>query len=300
MDLVESVVVHVPVVALGDAQQVAARIYKVAGARPARAVFCFPGGTYNKAYYDLPFGDDESYSLAKTLARAGNIVICVDHLGVGESSKPVDGHALTRTVIADADAAAVKYVTDGLMAGTLVPAWAPFSAIALVGVGHSLGGLILLRMQARHACFDAIAVLGWTNQPMSVAHRYPPTQAYVHVDRAQLRAFFHMPDVPEDIIAADDRNAEPVPAGILVEGQQAGISVADAQAVTTPVFLCFGERDGCPDPHLEPSTYPNSGDVTLLQLRHSAHNHNFASSRRLFFRRLAAWIADLGAGAHPV
>jgi pimeloyl-ACP methyl ester carboxylesterase len=292
MDQVESHIVHVPVIALGEAHRVAVRVYKIAGKTPAKAVFCFPGGTYNKSYFDIPQDRGENYSLARTLAQAGHIVICIDHPGTGESSRPANGYALTRTVIADCDAAAVKYVTDGLVAGTLVQGWGPFVALARVGVGHSLGGLILLCLQARHACFDAIAVLGWTNQPMSVAHRYPPSEPYVHIDRTGLRPFFHMADVPEHIIVADDRNAEPVPAGILVEGQQAGISLADARSVVTPVFLCFGQRDGCPDPHLEPSTYPNSDDVTLFQLRNSAHNHNFASTRLELFRRLASWIAD--------
>jgi len=300
MDEVETVVVRVPVVALGEAHMIAARIYKIRDTSPAKAVFCFPGGTYNKSYYDMPCDKGENYSLARTLAGAGNIVICLDHLGVGESTRPVDGHAVTRSVLADAGAAAVGYLTAGLAAGTLVSSWPAIADIPLVGVGHSLGGLVLLAIEARHKMFDAIAVLGWTNQPMTVAHRYPPSEAYVAVDRAGLRQFFHLDDVDEDLIRADDLNAERVPAGILVEGQRAGISLADARAVVTPVFICYGEKDCCPHPHLEPSTYPNSDDVTLFRLLNSAHNHNFASSRLRLFGRLASWIADRQCRREPI
>jgi pimeloyl-ACP methyl ester carboxylesterase len=292
MDQVESVVVHVPVLALGEAHVVAVKVYRCKHKHPRKAVFCFPGGTYNKSYFDIISSDGENYSLARSLANDGHVVICVDHLGVGDSSTPGDGHALTRTVLADAGFVAVDHVTKGLADGTLVAGWPGIGDIPRVGVGHSLGGLILLAMQARHTCFDAIAVLGWTNQPMSVAHDIAPSEAYVRVDRTLLRSFFHLDDVAEALIFADDRNAERVPAGILVEGQQAGISRTDARSVAAPVFLCYGERDCCPDPHLEPKTYPNSNDVTLLRLLNSAHNHNFASSRLQFFGRLSSWIAS--------
>jgi pimeloyl-ACP methyl ester carboxylesterase len=290
MNQVESIAVRVPVNVLGEAHFVAVKIYKSKNEHPKKAVFCFPGGSYNKCYFDIFVNNGENYSLAKSLANDGNIVICVDHLGVGDSTKPADGGALTRSVLADAGATAADYVIEGLEAGTLIPAWPPIADIPRVGVGHSLGGLVLLSLQARHKTFDAIAILGWSNQPMSVAHDIFASEPYVQVDRTILRPFFHLDDVPENIIVADDLNAERVPSGILVEGQRANISKADAQTVAVPVFICYGERDLCPNPHLEPSTYPNSDDITMFRLMNSAHNHNFASSRLEFFRRLSSWI----------
>lgn len=290
MKQIESIVVGVPVYVQEEPHIVVVKIYKATYEYPKNAVFCFPGGTYNKSYYDIDFEEAENYSFANSLANDGNIVICVDHLGVGESTKPADGAVLTRNVLADTGATAVEYVTEGLTKGTLISGWPPIADIPRVGVGHSLGGLVLLALQARHKSFDAIAVLGWSNQPISVAHDIPASEPYVQVDRNALRPFFHLEDVPEHIIVADDRNAERVPSGILVEGQQDLISTADAHSVSVPVFICFGERDLCPTPHLEPSTYPNSDDVTMFRLLNSAHNHNFASSRLQFFARLSSWI----------
>ena len=283
----------VPVTALGEAQIIGLSVFLPKLQRPKKAVFCFPGGTYNKQYYDIVAEGRPDYSFARWLANDGNIVICIDHLGVGDSSRPADGAAVTRHVLADAGALAVDYVTAQLTAGTLIAGWPAMVDLPRVGVGHSLGGLVLLALQARHRTFDAVAVLGWSNQPSSVTNKIPASEPYVVIDRKMLRPFFHLNDVPEDLIVADDRRAEPVPAGILLEGQEDQISSADARTVDVPVFLCFGELDLCPNPHLEPSTYPNTDDVTLFRLIKSAHNHNFASSRTQFFRRLSAWIAGV-------
>ncbi len=281
----------VPVTALGEDQIIGLSVFLPKNRQPKKAVFCFPGGTYDKQYYDIVAQGRQDYSLARWLANDGNIVICIDHVGVGDSSRPADGAALTREVLADAGALAVDYVTAKLTAGKLIAEWSAMAGIPRVGVGHSLGGLVLLTLQARHRTFDAIAVLGWSNQPSSVTNKIPAPEPYVAIDRKALRPFFHLNDVPEDLIVADDLRAEPVPAGILLEGQEDQISAADARTVDVPVFLCFGELDLCPDTHLEPSTYPNADDVTLFRLMKSAHNHNFASSRIRFFRRLSCWIA---------
>ena len=288
---IETLIVNVPVYHLDEAHFVAVKIYKLINNNVKRAIYCFPGGTYNRSYYDLDSGGGQNYSFAKSLARDGNIVICVDHLGVGESTKPKIGASLTRSALADAGATAVDYVSKALKAGTLSASWPPVADIPCIGVGHSLGGLVLLALQARHKIFDAIAVLGWSNQPMSVSHDISASEPYVEVDRTALRPFFHLGDVPASIITADDLNAERVPAGILVEGQQDNISRDDAAAVTVPVFICFGELDLCPNPHLEPSTYPNSDDITLFRLLTSAHNHNFASSRLQLFSRISSWVS---------
>jgi hypothetical protein len=77
---------------------------------------------------------------------------------------------------------------------------------------------------------------------------------------------------------------------LLAELLTPGITLEKAKQIQVLVFICFGERDMSLNPHLEPSTYPLSTDVTLYILKGSAHCHNFASSRHLLCDRLSNWI----------
>ena len=45
--------------------------------------------------------------MARRLAGRGLVVIAIDHLGVGESSRPDDGFALTPGLVADVNAFAI-------------------------------------------------------------------------------------------------------------------------------------------------------------------------------------------------
>ena len=53
------------------------------------ALFCLPGGGMNRAYFNLRGAG--GFSFAAHLAARGFIVVTLDHLGVGDSSRPQDG-----------------------------------------------------------------------------------------------------------------------------------------------------------------------------------------------------------------
>ena len=69
---------------------------------PVPLLFCLPGGSYTKAYWHLEVPGRPGYSFAEHLARAGMLVVAVDHLGVGESSRHSRAIDLTPEVIAAA------------------------------------------------------------------------------------------------------------------------------------------------------------------------------------------------------
>ena len=68
-----------------------------------------------------------------------------------------------------------------------------------------------------------------------------------------------------------------------------GYTKTEAAAVDVPVFVGLGERDTAPDPHCEPSAYPNSTDVSLLICDRMAHMHNFATTRHRLWDRFTHW-----------
>ena len=108
--------------------------------------------------------------------------------------------------------------------------------------------------------------------------------------RPQNRPSFYFPDVPEDVIAADELSLSPLPVGVMDIGI-AGRTARYAAAISCPVFLAFGEIDLSPDPLMEPSFYTQCPDLTLFRLPRSGHCHNSASARHALWDRHAQWLA---------
>jgi tetrahydrodipicolinate N-succinyltransferase len=50
-----------------------------------------------------------------------------------------------------------------LSEGTLADGLAPVGSATIIGVGHSIGGGLVVLQQARWGSYDAIAVLGYTH-----------------------------------------------------------------------------------------------------------------------------------------
>ncbi len=101
---------------------------------------CFPGGGMSSRYFQLD-GFDMAGQLAEAIA-----LLLVDHPGVGGSDVPDDGWALTPEVVADADVAAVER---------------SFAALSLrdvraIGLGHSMGSMLVAYQQARHRTYKPV------------------------------------------------------------------------------------------------------------------------------------------------
>src|SRR5882724_12292996 len=68
---------------------VAADVFRPAAEFVRPIVFCcLSGGGMSRRYWDLRPAGDHTYSFARWAVRAGFPVICVDHLGTGESTLP--------------------------------------------------------------------------------------------------------------------------------------------------------------------------------------------------------------------
>jgi hypothetical protein len=189
-------------------------------------------------------------------------------------------------------------------------------------VGHSLGACLTIVTQARHSCYDAVAVLGFTHGAKDVAVRAAGAQegerdadagtalrdaleqaraffgdawddVYGLVERAPHHVWLHRPDVPKTVVAADDAEAVAWPRQPYVEALTAGHSATFAAEVRCPVFVAFGDHDVPPVPHDDVRYYSASRDVTLYVQADSAHCHNFAATRTQLWDRLGAWATSL-------
>jgi pimeloyl-ACP methyl ester carboxylesterase len=214
---------------------------------------------------------------------------------MGESTKPEPETLLSRAAIA----AANHQVTTEIAAGLQDGRWGRAPGITITGIGHSIGGMMVITQQAAHRSFDRVAVLGWANQPLVLAGLDPAALAasiapgYLASPREQMRPLFYAPDVPKALIEADEAAGSTTPACLGRDALRPGIVHEASAAITVPVFVMHGAIDTSPNPHGEVAFFSASNDVTLMRLPDTAHCHNFATLRHRLWNRLHVWIASL-------
>ena len=287
-----------PTCGLDGGAQLAASLFLpdvVADHGTLELLVCLHGGGYRRSYWNAAFPGAQDYSYAAFACAQGRAVLTVDHLGMGESSAPEPETLLNRAMVAAANHHATATVVQGLADGR----WARAARVVATGVGHSVGGMMVITQQAAHRSFARLAVLGWANQPMVLGDMDPATLAqiiqpgYIATPRAAMRTLFYAPDVPMDVVEADEANASLTPSCLGRDALTPGIVHAASAAIDVPVFVCHGSTDTSPDPHGEIRYFTASTDVTLLVLPQTGHCHNFAARRHVLWQRMDDWIASL-------
>ncbi len=279
---------------------------------PATALFCLPGGAMNRAYYDLQGEGD--FSFAAHLTACGYLVVALDPLGVGDSSQPRDGFALTPDVLTAAHARAVDVICDELRSGRLTGT--PLTQLRTLGVGHSMGAMLTTLQQAQHAQHAALMLLGFGAQGLPeallpaerrfagdpggaranlvlLAHERS-AEAYVQIaPSAQSRQLFAGESADRRGVEALRRARAPllVTAGLF--SMIPGSCAPECARIDVPLLLAVGDRDIAGTPQQIPASFPGSPDVTLLVLPATGHSHFLFPSRRHLFERVTGWLAAL-------
>jgi hypothetical protein len=276
-----------------------------------------PGGTYHRRYWDLQPPGRTGYSQAEWVAERGGVFVACDYLGGGDSSRPEDGDFMTLEVCADAAHEVYRQVSQGLRKGSLVDGLRPLDGAVFVGVGQSLGGFITMIQQGKYADYPGIGVLG--SSPLAIrnipVHRdldgLSPEErrravmednaktsgvdelpVYHGAPRENFRGIFHVLDVPEDLYRYDVEECHTLINRVTgIDGMTTGYAQPFADRIISPIFLGFGESDVARDPRLEPTAYPASRDLTIVELPRMAHMHNFADTREQLWRRFDDWLA---------
>ena len=283
------------------------------GERPI-VMFGWPGGGYNRQYFDLQLPGRTGYSQAEYHAAHGYIFVACDHIGVGESSIPAA--AFNHAQIAAINAVTASAVLTRLERGTIDERLPAVVGPVVVGMGQSYGGLLLTVLQAGHAKFDGVAMLGWSAICTTVSTGDLPESELLArmasnkgVDHPY-RPVFHYDDVPDDIVAEDligyptraDGNVPTwsslhMPGGPNLAPERGplgpNVVVDEAAAINVPVLIANGEVDVCPDPRTEPAAYSSSTDITTFVLPRSGHMHNFAGTREQLWHRLETWAQSI-------
>jgi pimeloyl-ACP methyl ester carboxylesterase len=283
-------------------------------ARPT-ALYCLPGGAMSRGYFDLQA--QGNFSFAAALVARGYIVVTLDPLGIGDSSRPQDGYQLTPEILARANAAAVAAIQRELASGSL--AGRPLGAARAIGVGHSMGAMLTGIQQAHHASYDALMLFGFGTKGLVIAlseeeRRYAgdPSGTRENLVRlARLRSPDPYPPVPRtqqgrELFAgatADRRGIEALnrvrAVLLLTAGLYSmipGSVLPECAQIKVPLLLALGDRDMAGPPHEVPASYPGSSDITLLVLPSTGHAHFLFDSRHQLFDRAASWCEAIAAG----
>jgi pimeloyl-ACP methyl ester carboxylesterase len=255
------------------------------GDGPLPLIYAIHGGGYTRAYWHPPFADD-SYSFARYFCDQGKAVLAIDMLGMGQSSKPEPESRLTFEMFVAAHASALAQAIASLE-----------RSVSVTGIGHSMGGMMIIAQAAAHPVFTRVAVLGWANEPLDLtgvdvaqlrAGIIP--SGYVETERAPMRPLFYWPDVPQSLIDADEANGSATPASLGRFALTPGIVHEAAARITVPVLVVQSAVDTSPAPEKELTYFSASASVMLQRLESAAHCQNFASTRAQHWRDLNDWI----------
>lgn len=292
---------------IGEHASLAATYHAARTGTQARGLLvCLPGGTYSREYWDLRIPGHHGYSFADFATRSGYAVVTIDPLGTGESSQPASDFGFGEI------AASLARAVSELPGVTGIDA-------APVAMAHSLGGYLAITQQARFSSFAALALLGCTNQHVAPLNLDPAfiarsatakgraelageilsalPQPYFEGPREHLQGWFHLVDVPADVVAADCVVAKSTVPRVFGTAMIPGVVAEQAALIDVPVLIGYGVVDVSPDPRAEAGVYRSCPDITTLVLADSAHCHNMASSRHRLWRRLLDWTASVTCGA---
>jgi alpha-beta hydrolase superfamily lysophospholipase len=269
---------------------------------PQILAFCVPGGGYGKKYFHIEAPGVDGYSMGRHFAARGAIAVAIDWLGSGDSARADDAERITWQSLIRAHHAVMSHLLRHLALGTLAPEIPALPRLTAIGIGHSLGGMLVSLQQALHGSFTRIAVLGWSNlglnlEPAALVPILDETGKYAR-GHALLRRAFHLPDVPAAVLASEAER-ENLPVSLTLAAQFADREAIRriAAGITVPVFVGFGEQDTSPAPHDEAGCYTGSSDITLFLVPGSAHCHNFARTRMMLWDRILLWLGSQTAGS---
>jgi pimeloyl-ACP methyl ester carboxylesterase len=279
---------------------------------PVTAFVCLPGGGMTRRYFDLAVENDETFSFAKQMVARGFVVILIDHLGVGESTRPADGYAVTAAIVAQANANVTTHIVNRLRAGSLSPSLPALQNLSTMGLGHSMGAMMTLLQQAQYRQHAAIALLGFSTRglPEYMSPQVRELAADPMAIRAQLatfaKAMFVVPypvikPTPQSGGIFSGKSADPRGAAAIKQVSDAllpmcaflsmipGNVLPESRQIAVPVFLGLGELDMAGPSHEIPASFPASRDVTLHVIPDTGHSHFLFPARIELFDRLAAW-----------
>ncbi|NMO02930.1 alpha/beta hydrolase [Gordonia sp. TBRC 11910] len=269
------------------------------------------GGTYNHAYWDLPYRPD-TYSYVRTMNEHGYRTFNIDRIGTGRSSHP-PGVRVDVTVNAYVVHQLVRALRTGAIAGLTG------AAHRVVLVGHSLGTITAMLETATYHDTDGLIATGIQHKLnpsglpefRSVVYPAKLDPRFANRDEAYFTSipgtrgsalFYNAPDTDPGVPVADAKYAEDTTTAgelaqfplILFNGTSNRISgpVLDVSGQFDNIF-CGPLGSDCRNSQSllrqEKSAYPNAVLETYV-LKDSGHCLNMQRNTQDWYRVAISWL----------
>ena len=271
---------------------------------PLPVLFCFGGGGVTRDYFDMQGG--AAFSFGRAMAARGMLVISIDHPGVGGSFVPRNGFESTADTIARAEAALVGLLLERLAEGTLHPALPLIDEITPIGVGHSMGAMLVALQQTITPQYAALALLCFATRGLpevltdaeKAAAAMPDggRSAYVKLAKARFGGPFVAVVPPRAGSASTEAVGAvqaPMPTVTAMQSMLPGNIAAEAATLAGPLFLVAGDRDITGSPHKTPAAFRACHDITLLVVPDAGHHVFVAAAAPALYARFAQWVFGL-------
>ncbi len=237
---------------------------------PRALIFCLAGGGANRGYFNLGDAVTRQFSFADRMTAAGHAVAAIDIPGVGSSDTPPDFDRFSPR-----DAAAALHESLFMLRSK-----AGLGDVPVIGLGHSMGGMLIILQQAHFGDFAGIALLGSNASGLDWALT-EAERGYAHDEAAIAR------DLPALVAARFGSAFDPMQvkpgAGAIFAGESheatqwlrtardrlfnagamqsmlPGSFSSEAGAIRCPLFLASGDRDIGAPPREAIAAFPRCG-----------------------------------------
>lgn len=289
--------------------EIAATITEPREGPPRALLVCFPGGFLSRRYFDLDIEGDRSVSFAEAMAAQGCATLALDHLGVGESSRPTNGWLLDADALARTNQRALDLALHRLQQerGT-------YADLPVFGVGHSMGSCLAVVQQANHSPFAGLVLFSFATGGLRAFLQ--GREAEVANDPAAIQARItelarerFVDPYPGDVLDAGhpafnvgsappaaERALQDAATGVLpIPGLLAMIPggfAPWAEQVRIPALVAIGDHDLPGSEADAVASLPNALRVDTFTLDDCWHCHFVANTRERLFARVVEWIDD--------
>lgn len=268
----------------GKSCKLSANVFRSETASSGCTFFCLPGGGTSRDFFDLGQFDGVDYSFASHMTTLGHTIISMDHPGTGTNPLPEDHPFLTPRQSSDYIARACSDIINQDAS----------KSSNVVGLGHSMGGMITVLTQARHHPFAGVALLGssaggldWGLDDHEKTYIGKPDAVEQKLRELVMRKFGSpFPQISggpsgKSITfgGATERLTErlreisiPLYAAGGMMSMIRGSFLPEVEAIDVPLFFAFGDHDIGVPAEEAPRPFTGTSDVELHVLENCGHN----------------------------